>query len=410
MGRLFQKIISPSLSPNTEAEDVQEAIRVLIHPSTWKQGSAIVEVEQWFTTFLNASTVVSFDSGRSALLAILRAFCIGNDDEVLVQAFTCVAVPNSVRWAGATPVYVDIDDRFNVDPEDLEKKITKRSKAIVVQHTFGVPAQMDKILAVAKKHRLLVIEDCAHSLGATYGGKRVGTLGDAAFFSFGRDKVISSVWGGMATISQKSKVKSQKLRELQEELSFPSRAWIAQQLFHPIAFAVILPTYNIFIGKMLLEAFKKLQLLSVPVYKEEKRGGQPSEFPRRYPNALAKLLVVQLTKLNRYNDQRRRIARYYYEVLKRRKDITVPVWNEEGLWLRFPILVDNPSDTMRRGKDNGILLGNWYHHVVDPIGVDVRAVGYTRGSCPGAEKTAARIINLPTRVTEECAGRVVAIL
>ena len=120
---------------------------------------------------------------------------IGEGDEVLVQAFTCVAVPNSVLWAQATPVYADIDATLNIDPIDVEKKITNRTKAIIVQHTFGIPADMDALVALAKKHNILLIEDCAHSLGATYKGKKVGTFGDAAFFSFGRDKVVSSVFG-----------------------------------------------------------------------------------------------------------------------------------------------------------------------------------------------------------------------
>ena len=381
------QVISSSLSPNTEAEDVFEALRILSNPASWQQGSAIDKVEKWFNG-------VSFDSGRSALFAILQAFDIAKGDEVLLQAFTCVAVSNSVRQAGA-PVYVDIDDSFNIEPKDLEKKITKRSKAIIVQHTFGVPAQMNEILAIAKKYKLIVIEDCAHALGATHKGKKVGTLGDAAFFSFGRDKVISSVWGGMATISQKSKVESQKLRKIQENLPYPSHLWIAQQLFHPIAFSLILPTYNVTIGKIILESLKRLHLLSTPF---------TDMIPRRYPNALAQLLLKQLAKLERYNATRRDVASYY------QKELQNTTLDNGAIYLRYAMLVDDPARVVKHAKRQGILLGNWYHNVIDPKGVDLKAASYVRGSCPNAETAAKHIVNLPTLITKQDAREVICSL
>ncbi|MDP1722627.1 MAG: aminotransferase class I/II-fold pyridoxal phosphate-dependent enzyme [Candidatus Gottesmanbacteria bacterium] len=423
----FRKIISPSLSPNTESDDVWEAVRAFLKPRSWQRGSAIDEIEHWFKDYYDASAAVSFDSGRSALYAILEAFGIGLGDDVLVQAFTCVAVPNSIRWAGATPVYVDIDKRFNIDPKDLEKKITKQSKAIIVQHTFGIPAAMDAILTIARKHNLIVIEDCAHSLGATYHNRTVGSLGDAAFFSFGRDKVLSSVWGGMAIISQKSppkadqpmaeKVKSppageagQKLRQIQEKLPYPSRIWIVQQLFHPIAFAVILPLYNLIIGKVILECLKRLGLLSKPVNDQELRGEKPLFMPRRYPNALARLLMRQLVKLKRYTIKRRRTVAYYQEVFQSRNEIIMPKSIPGGVYLRFPILVQNQEEVMMRAKRAGILLGNWYTSVIDPVQVNRENVGYIAGSCPKAEIYARHIINLPTLISEDEARRVVAMV
>ena len=161
--------------------------------------AGIKELENVFREYQNSKYAFSFNSGRSALFTIINALDIKEGDEVLVQAFTCNAVPNPVLWAGGIPIYVDVDDTLNIDPEDFERKITGRSRVVVIQHTFGVPAQIDKILEIAKRHNLIVIEDCAHALGATHNGKLVGTFGDIAFFSVGRDKVISSVWGGMIT-------------------------------------------------------------------------------------------------------------------------------------------------------------------------------------------------------------------
>ena len=155
-------------------------------------------MEKEFKKYLGVKYAISFNSGRSAFLAILNSLELKNDDEILLQAFTCNAVPNPIIWAGLKPVYVDCDEKtFNIDIEDLKRKITQKSKVVIVQHTFGLPAEMDEILEICQKNNLILIEDCAHSLGAEYKGKKVGTFGKAAFFSFSRDKVISSVYGGM---------------------------------------------------------------------------------------------------------------------------------------------------------------------------------------------------------------------
>jgi len=357
-------MISCSLSPNTEADDVWLALRILFSPWIWKRGRAVHKVEKRFGG-------VSFNSGRSALLAIFKAFDIGKDDEVIIQAFTCVAVPNSVRWSGAKPIYADIDETFNINPSDVVNKITPQTRAIIVQHTFGIPADIDAILTIAKKRNIKVIEDFAHTMS-------LPMKGDAAFFSFGRDKVLSSVFGGVAI--------GPNLKLYQKRLEYPSMFWIFQQLFHPVAFSVIMPLYELGLGKILLVLLQKLHLLSFPVYPEEKQGGQPSVFPAKYPNALAILLLKQLKKLDRFTTQRREICRMY---------------GVDKPYLRFPKLVDDPEKIIAKAKKQGILLGNWYHHVVDPV-----AVGYKTGSCPKAEEAAKRIINLPTRISTRDAKQV----
>lgn len=403
-------MISCSLSPNAEARDVWLAVKTALRPWTWQQGRSVTKVEQWFCRHFSVSEAVSFNSARSAQLGILKSLEIGKGDEVLVQAFTCVAVPNSVLWAGARPVFVDIDETLNMDVRDAEKKITSKTKALIVQHTFGIPAKMQDVVTFAKKYKLLLIEDCAHSLGASYKGKKIGTFGDAAFFSFGRDKVISSVWGGMAILSAEYRVQSAELRKYQKQLPMPSGFWIFQQLFHPIAFSFILVSYNIWIGKMLLFCLQKFQLLSFPVYPEEKRGRKPIDFPARFPNALASLALEQLHKLSRYNVSRGEIAAFYRASLHSVSTITSIPEIPGSLYLRFPIYVDDSLRVIARAKRGGVLLGNWYHNVIDPNGVSFDAVGYVRGSCPNAEKTALRIVNLPTRITKAEAAHVVEVL
>ena len=395
MARNVMKIISPSLSPNTEADDVLLTVRTIFSPWEWIRGTATGKVEAWFRQYLDTSCAVSFNSGRSALLGLLRSFGIHKGDEVILQAFTCVAVPNSVIWAGATPIYADIDETFNLDPKDFEKKITGKTKAIIVQHTFGIPANMEAIFSIARKYNLIVIEDCAHSLGSVYKGKKIGTFGDCAFFSFGRDKIVSSVFGGMATIRNGHTKQITALKAFHKKLTTPSFGWIIRQILHPLAFAVILPLYRLGIGKVILVVLQRLTLLSFPVYEEEKTGHQPKDFPAKYPNALAILILHQLKKLDRYTNERKEIVRFY---------------GREGSWLRFPVQVDDPESLIQRAKKSGILLGNWYHNTIDPKGVNYASIGYTSGSCPHAEYAAKHIINLPTRIPLSDAKRVKALL
>jgi dTDP-4-amino-4,6-dideoxygalactose transaminase len=405
------RIISASLSPNTQRDDVTLAFKTALRPWTWREGREVAAAEEWFCAYFSTGTAVSFNSGRSALLALLKSFGVGAGDEVLLQAFTCVAVPNSVLWAGATPRFVDIDETYNLDPKDLVQKITKKTKVIIVQHTFGIPANLGTIIALAQKHNLIVIEDCAHALGASYKGHKVGSLGDAAFFSFGRDKVLSSVWGGMAIVNTTTTRgrAATKLKEYQHMTPMPGGLWIAQQLRHPIAFSAILATYTVGFGKALLVALQKLHLLSFPVYPEEKLGKRPQDFPARFPNALAILLLNQLKKLDAYNAQRRKIARYYAIALARLGKRGTVKTDNGALFLRFPLEVKNQEGLLRKAKRRGILLGNWYHNIVDPTGVELASVGYVQGSCPKAEKAAAHIVNLPTLIDESQARRVVEI-
>lgn len=272
------KPISISLSPNTEKDDIRLAFKLLFQPWKWKardKGQAASdELEEEFKKYLGLKHAISFNSGRSALMAILGSLGLQKDEEVLLQAFTCNAVPNPVIWAGLKPVYVDINEQtFNIDAGDLKKKITSRSKAVIVQHAFGLPAEMDEILEICEENNLILIEDCAHSLGATYNGKIVGTFGKAAFFSFSRDKVISSVYGGMAVTNDDELAK--QLREYQEKIGYPSYFWIKQQLLHPVLMNwLILPTYSIF-GKYLLILFQWLHILSKAVHWKEKEAENP---------------------------------------------------------------------------------------------------------------------------------------
>ncbi|MBL7159182.1 DegT/DnrJ/EryC1/StrS family aminotransferase [Candidatus Microgenomates bacterium] len=404
--------ITISLSPNTEKDDVFLALKLLFSPWQWKRGEYIEKLEKEFAKYLGVKHATSFNSGRTAQLAILKSLRLGKGDQVLLQAFTCVVVPNSVLWIGAKPVYVDIEkNTFNINPNNLKKKINSSSRAIIVQHTFGQPAEMEKILKIAKKNNLIVIEDCAHSLGAKYKGQLTGTFGKASFFSFGRDKVISSVFGGMAVTNDD--VLGEGLKSFQKNLQSPSYFWIFQQLLHPLIFnLLVLPFYNFFgVGKIILFLLQKANLLSFPVEKKERLAKKPSIHPAKLPHALVILAYHQFKKLDRFNKKRLEIADHYQQELKK-LPISLPKIDDGSIVFRYPIKTKKALKLYQFAKKRGVLLGNWYANVIDPKGVNFDKIGYEKGTCSTAEQVAKQVINLPThpRMREKDVFRVIEII
>ncbi|MBT9171410.1 MAG: GDP-perosamine synthase [Actinobacteria bacterium] len=412
----FLKPISISLSPNTEKDDILLALKLLFQPWRWQKENLInypdgekfkflSQLEEKFKNYFGLKYAISFNSGRSALMAILNSLGLEKDDEVLIQAFTCNAAVNPILWSGLKPIYIDCDEKtFNIDIEDLKRKITKKSRVVMVQHTFGLPADLNEILEICQKNNLILIEDCAHSLGAEYKSKKwaaptealakVGTFGKAGFFSFSRDKVISSVYGGMAITNDDELGK--KIREYQKKIGFPSDCWIFQQLLHPVLINwLVLPFYEIF-GKYLLILFQWLQVLSKAVHWKEKRGLKPGYFPKRLPNALAILVLNQFKKLERFNNHRKKIAEIYRQELKN-TSFELPQ-EEEQIYLRFTVKHPKAHEIIKKAWQKNLLIGDWYDIVIAPRDTKLEKMHYLPGSCPKAEKLAKITLNLPTHI------------
>lgn len=399
----FKKPVFVSISPNAEADDVWLALKLIFSPWKWIAGGAPQKFTEEFKKYLGVKFAFMFDSGRTSIYAVMKALGLKQGDEVLVQAFTCTAAINPILWVGAKPVYVDIDARtYNMSPDDLLRKISPKSKAVMVQHTFGIAANLQEILEIAGKNNLMVIEDAAHALGAEWNGRKIGTFGDAAIFSFGRYKIISSVFGGAAVTNHPEIGK--RLEEFYEKCDYPPRFWIFQQLFHPIFLSIAKPFYNIFsLGKLAVVIAKKLKLISLTVYSEEKHGGRPPFGPAKMPDALAKLGLNQLRKIEKYNNHRRALAEIYEAELRGVEEIALPEisQNQKAVFLNFPIRLksgDLAYKLIGAGRhEEGIYLENWpAKKVIGPKGVDLEKLQYKAGSCPVAEEAAPRVIILPT--------------
>jgi dTDP-4-amino-4,6-dideoxygalactose transaminase len=176
------------------------------------QGPEVLAFENEFSLLVNERECVAVNSGTSALHLALLSLGIGAGDEVIIPSFTFAATANSVALTGATPVFVDIDiDTYNIDPRLIESAITPRTKAIQVVHLYGLPANMIRIVEIARKNKLLLIEDAAQAHTASINGQPVGTFGDAAAFSFYPTKNMTSGEGGMIVFKDKTQARLAKL-------------------------------------------------------------------------------------------------------------------------------------------------------------------------------------------------------
>jgi dTDP-4-amino-4,6-dideoxygalactose transaminase len=394
------RVVSVSLSPNTEPEDVFSAFFSILQPWSWKKGLFVERLEQYFEHHFGFKNCFAFNSGRSCLLSIFDAIDLGEGDEVIVQSYTCNAVINPILKMGATPVYVDIGGDLNMDVSKLSAKITPKTKAIIAQHTFGMPCDILEMRKICNGYGILLIEDCAHAVGAMYGEKYCGSFGDFSFFSFGRDKVISSVYGGMLVVNDNRF--REKVSLFRDKISYPTSGWILKQLLHPIITnLLVLPFYSSKIGKGVLAYSLNYNILSRSVTNAENNGTMPDYFPQKMPNVLAYLALKQVYKLERYNLWRRAAVDYYKLEFKNFKEVYFEPSDplKHPIYMRFPIFVLEAESLIEEMKKNNIYLNDgWRESPIVPPKTNKERMKYSEGMCPLAEIICNKVVCLPTHI------------
>lgn len=191
--------------PNISDKDIFAIKTALVERNISTVGNQIEEFENAIADYLGGGVFcTATNSGSAALFVALKVLDIGPGDEVIIPATTFIATANAVAMTGAKPVVVDIDaNTWNIDPVEIHKAITLRTKAIIPVHLYGNPCNIDEIMNISRKYKLWVIEDACESLGATYNGKHMGTFGHVGCFSFNRNKVITTGGGGMIVANNK---------------------------------------------------------------------------------------------------------------------------------------------------------------------------------------------------------------
>ena len=399
-------MISTDFAPNEDWSDALTSISVLFQPWKWKYGEHTQIVKkillQLFQNNKNHFNAHLFLSGRSALYTILRSFKLPADSEIVVQAFTCEAVILPILRNKLQPVYTDIEtSTFSMNPIDLERKITDKTKVVILQHTFGLtPIQRVKIQSIVRKHNLLLIEDIAHG----YSNDILKNMPDSSIFllSFGRSKVLSSVFG--SAILTNNKMISNKLERF-ETKTYPSPWFMFRLLLYKPITMIIKSTYDSGLGKLLHKMINLTKILVPEISVIEKRGVFDVILDKAYPNALAILLYHQLKKFERIRKLRASICDIYSKNLENPTLKGVPL-----SLIRYPILADVPQKILDKASKQNIFLGKWYDQAVAPKSVSLDSVRYKQGSCPVAENLSRHIVNLPTTISIKDANKIIKIV
>ena len=360
--------------------------------------------------FFGSGHAFAFWKGRIALYTILKAIGIGAGDEVIVPGYTCVMVAGPVIYCGAKPVYVDIDPRtFAMDPREVEKKLTPRTKAVLVQHTYGLPAAVEEIKQIADRHGIPIIEDCCHTFGGRLNGQLLGTFGKAAFFSTQWNKPFSTGLGGVALVQDAGL--AQKVRELQGQMPLPSfkaAFMLASQL---VAYeAIVRPSTTTRITR----AFRWMSRRGLVVGSSSKAEfdvAMPEGYAMQPAAVQCRLGRIEVGRMEANRQHRQWVTRQYLQALPV-MGYSLPDWKglDDLMILRLPLRVANKQEALDKATKYAVEIGSWFECPLHPIETNQEAFGYHAGDCPHAERAAREVINLPThrRVKEKDVRRTLA--
>ncbi len=373
-------------------------------------------------SLLSEAGVYTFWRGRVALYAILKSLGVGPGDSVLVPGYTCFAVPATVHFTGAQPVYADIErDSYNVSLRTIEAawnaNPNARIRAILLQHTFGVPVDMQPVLAWARARGVATIEDCAHVWSSRYRDARgewqeVGRAADAAFYSSQWTKPVSTGLGGWARANN-AQLNARLHKFHEEECVKPSGrevAMLAGQIAVRGLFSGSWAQWGI---RSIYQWFYQRGLLIGTSTPDELHGKMPTDYAKQMSGFQRKLLEQRLAEESVMT--KRRHLKQTYE-----KALTAAGWPvhkipecADAVLLRYPVRVGNKKQLLAEAKHKRIELGDWYSHPIDPpTGLAAERFGYHAGMCPEGERAASETVNLPmhARVTERIALETVEFL
>lgn len=362
---------------------------------------------------LSDITELTYFRGRVGLYAMLKALGVGEGDDVAFQAFTCLAMPEAVMATGARCRYVDIEpDGVNVDPAALARRITPNTRAIVVQHTYGIPARMDEVLAVARQADLPLIGDCCHTLLSTYAGRPVSEFGEGSFFSHEWGKPVIIGIGGSVRVNDERLLA--ELRRAYEGFVEPPASVSRKVRMQYLAFRMFYRPSVYWTIKRLFHWTSRLGLGRGnfnPIADGEQRS---EEFSWRMSSHHRKLLGRKLQLAEAEGRHAREIAAIYDEGIRAAGAVRpVRPAQAECTLARYPLLVDNKDEMLARAQEAKVEVSGWYATPVHPVEREQwPLIHYEATSCPNAERNAGRIVSLPLgpKVDAKAARRIIDFL
>ena len=341
-----------------DEEDIKSVTNVIKRSSYWATGPEIQTFEENILEYVGTKYAVTFNSGTSAIHALLLAYGIKENDEVIVPSFTFISTANAPLFVGAKPVFAEIEGRtYGLDPEDVKERITAKTKVIMPIHYGGCPCLIRELEEIAEDHNLLLIEDAAESLGAKIKNEKAGTFGDSAMLSFCQNKVITTGEGGAIVTDSKEIYEKLKLIRSHGRLE-------TQEYFTSIGYMdYVTLGYNF-----------------------------------RMPTMVAALGLSQIKKIDKVIKMRRDKAEYMTEKLSKIKEITLPISPSDyfHVYQMYAIRINENlrNDLMKYLSDKGIMTKVYF----PPIHLTHfyrTKFGYNGGELPITEEVSNRVLSLP---------------
>lgn len=371
----------PLLNLKRQYKDIEEEVNANVlecfKNAQYIMGENVKQFEKEIAEKIGVKHAITVGNGTDALIIALKSLGIKEGDEVITTDYTFFATAEAIRFVGATPVFCDVElDTYNIDPSQIEEKITDKTKAIICVHLFGNACKMDEINDIAKRHNLYVVEDAAQAINSQYNGKNVGNLGDVACFSFFPTKNLGCFGdGGMITTND-------------DDLATIVRA---------------LKVHGS--GENGMKAYAILNDEEVEVV-EQNSGDNTVYNPLKYYNYLighnsrldeiqAAILRIKLKHLDEYTENRRSISHGYIEALKD-TSLVMPTETEGGkhVFHLFILQSENREEIESKLKEKGIATGTYYK-VPMHLQKAFNDLGYKKGDFPNAEYLSERTFAIP---------------
>lgn len=333
----------------------KDAVLAVLNTPQLSLGPKLLEFEERFARYIGVKYAVAVNSGTSGLHLCIKSLGINAGDEVITTPFSFIASANCILFERAKPVFVDIrQDTLNIDEDKIEKNITPKTRAILVVHVFGYPCDMAKIMKIAKKHKLVVIEDACEAIGASISGKKIGSFGDCAVFAFYPNKQMTTGEGGMIVTN------NPKIAKMAQSLRNQGRGTVKWLNHERLGYNYRLSEINCALG------------------------------------------IAQLSRLPQMLDKRNKVAANYMKILSTLKDFILPPANQDKIirsWFVYVVRLKDylfsldRQDIIEHLDQQGISCGVYFPAI--HLAPFYKLFGFNEGDFPITEKISQRTIALP---------------
>ena len=376
----------PRFRPSLDWVSLGIILKEIFFNHTVEDKEKKIDFEKVFADYIGVHNAITVPSGRMGIYLILKNLGLKETAEVILSSFTYWAVPAVVRLINLRPVFVDIDpENCNLNVTLIEKKITKDTKVIIPTHLYGLPCNMNVVMEVAKRHNLFVIEDCVQATGAEYGNKRVGSIGDAAYFSFGITKNIALLGGGMVVTNDDRLAEG--IRKETSDYGFLNKGQILKKAVEAAAMKIFTSPfiYSFFLFPLIyLSNLLQRDIIDTIFYEKESLSPELLSLyfklvPPGIQYKVGSRIIVQNYKLN---DKRVYNGTYFLKHIRTQGKMSLPSFFDKNVFTSFPIRIKK-----RQLVVNELL----------KLGIDTSR-GYMKAfgeDCPNAKMLEREILHIP---------------